>query len=100
MSGFVLIFYGKIFEIVKFDPLEDILHLDTLLDLTLNLSNEPISIKAEALGYPSRYAISNLGALFVYFILSLLLLLLFVAIIKIANMMGLNKGKVLLFLKQ
>ena len=63
--GTVMVFYAKIFEIVKFDILEDVFKFDVLLNMILNLDDEPVSQTAEALGYSSHYAITNLGPFFV-----------------------------------
>ena len=47
------------------------------------------------MGYPSKYAISNLGAIFIYFILAFCLLLTLYAIMRIASKTCGSDGKVL-----
>ena len=46
-----MIFYAKIFEIVKFDILEEVLKFDVLLNNILQFEDEPVSQTADALGY-------------------------------------------------
>ena len=49
--GTVMIFYAKIFEIVKFDILEEVFKFDVLLNNILKFEDEPVSQTADALGY-------------------------------------------------
>ena len=44
-----------------------------------------MNVRAEALGYPSKYAITNLGAILVYLILASCLVLIVVLILSIAS---------------
>ena len=83
ISGFVFVFYRYIFEIVRFDPLEDILHFDYLVAQIFKFEDKPISLQADALGYTSHYTITNVSAIFVYTIILAFVLLLVMAIIKI-----------------
>ena len=46
-----MIFYAKIFEIVKFDILEEVFKFDVLLNNILKFEDEPVSQTADALGY-------------------------------------------------
>ena len=66
IPAIVMIFYEKIFEIVKFDILESVLRLDKILALIFELDGTPISQDASDLGYESRYIIINFGAIMVY----------------------------------
>ena len=94
MSGFVLVFYSKIFEIVKFDPLEDILHFDALVKWIMGLEDQPISAQAEQLGYGSKYAIINLGAIYVYLVILMTILLVMLIVVKIVDFLECENGKV------
>ena len=86
--GVTIIFFAEIFEIVKFDPLENIFHFDTLLEMIFDLDPMPISQEISDLGYESRYIISNLGAIFVYWVLLILLYPLFYTLAKLSSSLG------------
>ena len=86
--GVTIIFFAEIFEIVKFDPLESIFHFDALLEMIFGLDPMPINQEISDLGYESRYIISNLGAIFVYWVLLTLLYLLFYIFAKLSSRLG------------
>lgn len=86
--GVTVIFFAKIFEIVKFNPLENIFHFDVLLEIIFGLDPMPISQEISDLGYESRYIISNLGAIFVYWVLLTMLYPIFYALAKLSSRLG------------
>ena len=58
-----------------------------------------MNLRAEALGYPSKYAITNLGAILVYLILASCLVLIVVLILSIASRVFNTDGVVIKFAK-
>ena len=80
IPGTVMFFYAKIFDIVKFDILEDLLKFDVLLAWIFNFDDEPVR-SAAALGYSSHYIITNLGPIFIFFVLLLVLQFIYGSII-------------------
>ena len=66
IPAIAIIFYEKIFEIVKFNILESVFRLDKLLAMIFELDGTPISQDASDLGYDSRYIIINFGSIMVY----------------------------------
>ena len=85
IPGTVMIFYSKIFEIVKFDIMEDLFKFDVILDWIFHLDNVPVNEFTEALGYSSHFIITNLGPIFVFFVILLALQLLFKAVMHLCS---------------
>jgi len=72
IPGTVTIFYKEIFAIVQFDLFEDYLYFKDFLSLIFKLEDEPISERADEVGYGSHFIISNLGSVIIFFTLNLL----------------------------
>ena len=78
----VTVFYSNIFEIIRFDLFEDFLYFGEFLELVFMLEDEPVSERAEQLGYGSHFIVSNLGSVLIFFTLTLLSQLIFLIIVK------------------
>lgn len=85
IPGTVMIFYSKIFEIVKFDIMEDLFKFDVILDWIFNFDNVPVNAFTDALGYSSHFIITNLGPIFVFFVILLALQLIFKAVMRLCS---------------
>ena len=64
----VMIFYSRIFEIVKFDVLEELFRIDLLIDYLFRFEREQERGDVQQLGYESPYLVRNIGTVFIAFI--------------------------------
>ena len=97
LPAIVMIFYAKILDIVRFDILEDLFQFHVLIEMIFQLDDISVNEDAESLGYGSHYILSNIGPIFIFFFILVLLYLIFIALIKFGNLGFLNKGKVISF---
>ena len=88
IPGIAMLFYMKIFQIVKFDIFEAVFKFDEVLDTIFNFDQLPINQDASDLGYESRYIIINLGAIVFYWAILLALQIFFYLVLLLSSRLG------------
>ena len=88
IPGIAMLFYMKIFQIVKFDIFEAVFKFDEVLDAIFNFDQLPINQDASDLGYESRYIIINLGAIVFYWAILLALQIVFYLVLLLSSRLG------------
>ena len=63
-------FFAKMFEIIKFDLFEDLFRFDGILEWIFGFEDEPVDDQVDSLGYGSQFIITNLGSVFVIFVIT------------------------------
>ena len=77
---------------------EEYLYFGDLLDYVFDLNDQAVSERAGELGYESHYIVTNLGSVLIFFTLTLLMLVIFYAIVK-SDLLG-EKNKLLIIAKK
>ena len=78
----VTIYYSYIFELVRFDLFEEYLGFEAALEFVFGFEDEPFNERTDELGYGSRFIISNLGSVFIFFVINVIINILYWLIIK------------------